>query len=93
MVNINKNSSLNELRGIIQKSVYERIGQEEQNRILELFNQRVFLEKTIDKAISFNKKLEWDKQNPYYKLTTTAEELIEVFKLRSDVYTSIDYQE
>jgi hypothetical protein len=93
MVNLIKNRSLNELRGVIQKSVYERINVEDQNRILDLFNQRVFLEKTIDKAISFNKKLDWDRQNPHYKLTTTAEELIEVFKLRSDVYTSIEYQE
>ncbi len=93
MVNLNKNRSLDELRGVIQKSVYERIDIEEQNRILELFNQRVFLEKTIDEAISFNKSLNWDKKNPYYQLTTTAEELIEVFKLRSDVYTSIEYQE
>jgi predicted GNAT family N-acyltransferase len=33
-----------------------------------------------------------DYENKNLRLTTTAEELIEVFKLRSDVYTSIDYQ-
>ena len=93
MVSLNKNRALNELRGVIQKSVYERIEVEEQNRILELFTTRIFLEETIDKAISFNKNLDWDRQNPHYQLTTTAEDLIEVFKLRSDVYTSIEYQE
>jgi len=93
MVNLNKNRSLNELRGVIQKSVYERINVEEQNKILELFNQRVFLEKTIDETIAFNKKLTWDVSNQDLQLTTTAEELIEVFKLRSDVYTEIKYQD
>ncbi|WP_024953500.1 N-acyl amino acid synthase FeeM domain-containing protein [Sulfurospirillum arcachonense] len=93
MINLNKNHSLDELRGVIRKSIYERINVDEQKKVLELFNQRVFLEETIDKSISFNKKLNWDESNTNYQLTTTAEELIEVFKLRSNVFTEINYQE
>jgi N-acyl-L-homoserine lactone synthetase len=64
----------------------------EQERAFELVRQRLFLEKTIEETIFFNRSLNFDNSNPNLKLTTSAEELIEVFKLRSDVYTDMGYQ-
>jgi len=66
---------------------------QQQHHALELFKQRLFLEKTIDEAISFNKSLVFPNENKNLHITTTAEDLIDVFKLRSDVYTSINYQD
>jgi len=66
---------------------------QQQYEALELFKQRIFLEKTIDESISFNKNLIFENTNPNLHLATTAEDLIDVFKLRSDVYTNINYQD
>ncbi|QKF83253.1 N-acyl amino acid synthase FeeM domain-containing protein [Halarcobacter ebronensis] len=98
MVNINKNISLFQLQELLeanfqQKSTYLPEGfYKEQQKAIEIFNKRIFLEKVIDETISFNKKLVWTYEKNNLKLTKTAEELIEVFKLRSDVYTDINYQ-
>ncbi|WP_072682700.1 hypothetical protein [Arcobacter sp. LA11] len=99
MTNINKNVSLNQLQELLNRSIQEKINYlpesfyNEQKKALEIFNKRIFLESIIEKTISFNKKLCWNYPGENLKLTTTAEELIEVFKLRSDVYTDINYQE
>ena len=53
-----------------------------QKNALELFQKRIYLEEIIEETISFNKKLSWNNSNPNLNLTTTAEELIEVFKLK-----------
>lgn len=97
MISINKDYSLNQLRDLIRQN-FSRNSQNgdnsfnaEQKRILEIFNKRIFLEETIDETISFNRKLSWDTSNGSYKLTTTAEDLVEVFKLRSDVYKIMRY--
>lgn len=63
-----------------------------QFKALEVFKQRIFLEEIIEKTIEFNKKIVWPNEDEKIHLTTTAEELIEVLKLRSDVYKSINYQ-
>lgn len=60
-------------------------------KILEQFKERVTLEKILEESISFNQKLLWDNSNGYFKLATTVEELIDVFKLRSDIYTQLNY--
>lgn len=97
MISINKDYSLNQLRDLIHQnftknSKYGEKGFDtEQKKILEIFKQRIFLEETIDEAISFNRKLSWDESNGFYQLTTTAEDLVEVFKLRSDVYKMMNY--
>ena len=98
MVNINRNISLNQLQELLekdfkQKSHYMPKGfYQEQQKAIETFNKRIFLEKIIDEAISFNKKLVWSYKKSNLRLVSNAEELIEVFKLRSDVYTDIEYQ-
>lgn len=97
MINIVKNDSLNLLRELRYTNFTknERIGDKslniKQKKILDIFNSRLFLEETIEEAIAFNRSLSWDKSNASYQLTTTAEDLVAVFKLRSDVYQKMHY--
>lgn len=97
MVNLNKEYSLNQLRELILQNFHKYATKEgkeldlEQKKILEIFNKRIFLEEIIDKTIEFNRKLHWDDSTKAYYLTTTAEELVEVFKLRSEIYEQMRY--
>lgn len=97
MAYINKNISLNLLQDIIKDNILQKesyLPQSfmiQQKKALEIFQKRVFLENIIDETISFNKKLSWNSDNKNLALTKTAEELVEVFKLRSDVFTEIGY--
>ncbi len=98
-ININKNHSLMLLQQLVEKNLSKQLSymsnsfNKQQIQALELLNQRLFLEKTIDEAISFNKSLNFPNENKNLHLATTAEDLIDVFKLRSNVFTSINYQE
>lgn len=98
MTNINKNVSLNQLREFVNNSFERKLEYlpddfyKEQKKALEIFNKRIFLESVIEETIAFNKSLVFPKESENLKLTRTAEELIEVFKLRSNVYTKIKYQ-
>ena len=95
MIYMNRNVTLNQLKEVVQKTINHNIDYMSddfnlaQKNALELFQKRIYLEEIIEETISFNKKLSWNNSNPNLNLTTTAEELIEVFKLRSDVYTEI----
>lgn len=97
MFYINKNTVLNQLEEVVQTNFYKQIShlpdsfQQEQLKAIEIFKKRFLFEEVIEEAILFNQKLNWDYPNKNLKLATTAEELIEVFKLRSDVYDSINY--
>jgi hypothetical protein len=97
-VNINKNNSLEALQQLVEQNFSKNLNylpdsfNQKQQEAYELFKSRIFLEKTIDEAISFNRSLNFPSENKNLHLTTTAEDLIEVFKLRSDVYRSINYQ-
>ncbi|MCK5294898.1 MAG: hypothetical protein KAJ49_09615 [Arcobacteraceae bacterium] len=99
MININRNNSLEALQQLVEQNIDTKLSympdsfNKEQHHALELFKQRLFLEKTIDEAISFNRNLVFENSNPNLHLATTAEDLIDVFKLRSDVYTQINYQD
>ena len=98
MINIIKNNSLKELQTIVEQNIQTRLNympdsfNEEQQFALELFKKRIFLEQIIDESICFNKKLTFPRENKNLHLTTTAENLVKVFRLRSDVYTRINYQ-
>lgn len=48
---------------------------------------------TILKSITFNKSLIWDKRFKDIYLATTVQELLEIFKLRSEVYTQLNYDD
>ncbi len=96
---VNKSAALQQLQGLVQQNLYRNLDymsdkfNEQQRYALEFFKKRIFLEEIIEETISFNKNIVWNNTNKNLKLTTTAEELIDVFKLRSDVYTDIGYQE
>lgn len=98
MIYVNKNRSLETLEELIEQNIQTRVDylpeefNVQQQMALELFKKRIFLEKTIDEAIAFNKKFVFDDSNENLKLTTTAEDLVDVFKLRSSVYYDIGYQ-
>lgn len=97
MAYINKNISLNLLQEIIKANIYQRQTYlpksflSLQKQALEIFQKRVFLESVLEDTISFNKKLSWEDKYKNLSLVKNAEELIEVFKLRSDVFTQINY--
>lgn len=97
-VNINKNHTLEVLHQLVETNFHQNANyfpdsfNKKQQEALELFKKRIFLEETIEETITFNKKLNFPNENKNLYLTTTAEELIDVFKLRSEVYTQINYQ-
>jgi len=98
MIYLNKNVTLNQLKEVVRKNISQSINYMsddfniEQKHALELFQKRINLEEIIEESIKFNRNISWENSNANLKLTTTAEELINVFKLRSDVYRSKNYQ-
>ena len=98
MAYINKNISLNQLQEIIKADISKKTTYlpesfiSLQQQALEIFQKRVFLESVLEETISFNKNLSWENRYQNLYLAKSAEELIEVFKLRSDVFTEINYQ-
>ncbi len=96
---INKSEILQQLQGLVQENLYKNLDympikfNEQQRYALELFKKRIFLEEIIEETILFNKKLIWENKNKNLHLTSTAEDLVEVFKLRSDVFAKVGYQD
>jgi len=99
MINVNKNSALTQLKEMVSMNLNRKLDympeafNKEQENALRMFQQRIFLEEVIDESISFNKKMNFESGDKNIYLTNTAEELIEVYQLRSDVYTEIGYQD
>lgn len=96
MVNIVKNSLFLEFQELLESSSgqYLNISEsfyKQQSEAINILKKRVFFEKIVDESISFNRKLNWQDDTANLHLANSAEELIEVFKLRSDVYTSLNY--
>lgn len=91
MINVNKNTARRELESLLTRAIKDK-SDNNSNRI-ELFKKRIFLEEILEETIYFNRKLNWEQTNENLRLVNTAEELIEVFKLRSDIYTDIGYQD
>jgi len=97
MVYVNKNVVINQLQEVVQSTFKRRVAslpdsfQEQQLQAIEILKKSFLYEEVIEEAISFNRELNWNYDNSNLQLATTAEELVEVFKLRSDVYDSIDY--
>lgn len=98
MYNINKNLALQELQELLVSKFSKTLDYMpndfniQQQQMIKMFKNRIFLEEIVEESVSFNKKINWDFSLKNLKLITNAEELIEVFKLRSDVYTNINYQ-
>ena len=99
MIYINHNSAIEQLQNIVDSSFQRTINymptefNEQQHHALELLKKRIFLEEIVEESVAFNRGLNWEKTNENLKLISTVEELIEVFKLRSDIYTNIGYQD
>jgi len=97
MSNINVNRTFNQLNELVEYNINRRLDympddfNEQQRYAIELFKNRIFLEEVIEETIFFNKNLSWENDNKNLKLISTAEDLIEVFKLRSDVFHSAGY--
>jgi hypothetical protein len=95
---INRNVALSTLQELLETSFKIEVDYLsdsfllQQQLALDLFKKRIFLEKTIDETIAFNKRLTYPKDIKNIQLVTNAEDLIDVFKLRSHVYTEINYQ-
>ena len=92
---INTNKTLNLLEEVLTQNFSAKLEylpeqfHKEQLYAIELFKKRLFLEQIIDKTISFNRSIEFDESSNNLFLTTSAEMLVDVFKLRSDVYSAI----
>lgn len=99
MIYINRNNAIEQLKDIIDNSFNKTIDympknfNKQQHHALELLKKRVFLEETVEESIAFNRRLNWEDNNKNLKLINSAEDLIEVFKIRSTVLTDIGYQD
>jgi hypothetical protein len=92
MIYLNKNSAITQIKELeSQRVIAHTTSLKRHTKALELFQKRAFLEEIIEESIAFNKTLSWQKEQQL-KLTTTAEALINVFKLRSEVYGAKGYQ-
>ena len=98
MIYINHNSAIEQLQGLINNSYSKTKNylphdfNKQQDYALSLLKKRIFLEEIIEETISFNQKLFFESKNNNLNLVNTPEELLEVFKLRSTVYTDLGYQ-
>lgn len=98
MIYINHNHTMQQLTSVIEQSINKTLDympnafNEEQHHALELLKKRVLLEEVVEESVAFNKKLNFDDTNKNLRLINSVEELIKVFKLRSDIYTDIGYQ-
>lgn len=98
MIYINRNNAIEQLKDIIDNNYNKTINympddfNKKQHHALELLKNRIFLEETVEESLSFNRGLNWENSNKNLNLVNSAEELIEVFKLRSDVYSDLGYQ-
>ena len=99
MTYINKNMALNKLRELVEENFNYKANylpqsfMTQQKEALELFQKRIFLEEVIEETIAFNKNLSWQCEDKQLQLTTTAESLVDVYQLRSEIYRSINYQD
>lgn len=81
MVYINKNESIQRLEELYR-----------QQSDLKSFNRTFLFEKFIDIVLSFNKKIHFESNYNNLKKVNSAEELVKVFQLRSEIYGNLGYQ-
>lgn len=92
MIYLNKNSAITQLQAYeSQRVLAQNAPLKHRLKALDLFQKRTFLEEIIEESIAFNKTLSWQ-HGQQLKLTTTAEALVNVFKLRSEIYGAKGYQ-
>lgn len=93
MFYVNQNKTLTQLENLVHENMQHlpESFKEEQEKALELFQKRLFLEEVIEETTSFNRKLIWENEDKNLQLATTAEALFKVFKLRSEIYLKSNY--
>lgn len=58
----------------------------------QIYSKHHILAENVEKAITFNQNIIWPYNDEYLALATTKEELEEIFRLRSRIYTNMGYQ-
>lgn len=76
---------------IVNNIIKEKIISESKSEKIDLLNKTNNLEDTILRVLQINKNLNWTSLNNNIQLVKTPKEVIEVFKLRSKVYTPMNY--
>lgn len=90
--------ALTKLKELVEENFNQSVGYlpqsfvTQQKEALALFQKRIYLEEVIEETIAFNKNLKWQCEDKQLRLTTTAEELLKIYQLRSEIYRSINYQ-
>jgi N-acyl-L-homoserine lactone synthetase len=97
-VYINKDKTRIQLKELLEENFEQQASytpdtfKEKQNKAYEILKLSLFFEEVMEESIAFNKKVNWEDSEERLKLVENAEEMIEVFKLRSKVYTEVGYQ-
>lgn len=81
MANINRNETLQKFEELYTTQTSFKV-----------FNKVFIFEKFIDKVLDFNRKINFDTNYENLKIITTAEELVEIYQLRSEIYGNLGYQ-
>ena len=93
---INHNAAINELKKLVEQRVayMSESFNAEQKQALELFKQRLYLEEIVEECTAFSHRINWEDYHPSLGIARSAEDLIEIFKLRSDVFidTKLDHE-
>ncbi|AXX92956.1 hypothetical protein CPU12_04290 [Malaciobacter molluscorum LMG 25693] len=97
MFNINKNSSVEQLQLLLKSTINKSLDympksfNDEQLKAFDVFKKRIYLEEIIEKSVSFNKSLNFETENKNLYIVKNVEELVNIFKLRSEIYTRLNY--
>lgn len=81
MVYINKNITVQKLEELYK-----------QQNDFKNFDKTFLFEKFIDIVLSFNKKINFESNYANLKKVNSAEELVKIFQLRSEIYGNLGYQ-
>lgn len=92
MVSLVRHRSFEKFTTLFEKNVQQPLHRTFLKQI-GLVKQKLFFDKVTENCIVFNKRLTWECASEQVHLATTAEELIDIFKLRSDVYMALRYDE
>jgi predicted GNAT family N-acyltransferase len=82
MININKNETVKKFMSLFNK---------EKN--FTCFEKAFVFEKFIEEVLQFNRHVNWDPSFKNIHLVSTAEELVKVYQLRSQIYGDMGYQD
>lgn len=81
MANINRNETLRKFEELYTTQTRFKV-----------FDKVYIFEKFIDKVLDFNRKINFDTKYENLQKITTAEELVEIYQLRSEIYGNLGYQ-